>query len=113
MYQNYPHDNHLQHEDTAMRAVEGSQTHLYLVPGSVTISCTANTPVSQSVTFARPFTPNTTPTVIPGISALGNTSSVIKNAAAVSVTNTGFTIQLLTDTTQNITVSWIALGKAE
>lgn len=111
MYPNYA-DDHYQHNDTCMRAVEGDTAHVRLASGSVILSLTANTPYSQSVTFSKSFTPNTTPDVMVCLTSLGNLSSTIKNLVGASATATGFTLQALSDTTQSITVTWYAKGIA-
>jgi hypothetical protein len=111
MYPSY--SDGIQHTETCMRAVEGDTGHVLMQSGVITLSLSANTPKSQSVTFPRIFTPNTTPHVVVSLSSIGNVNSTIKNLVGTSATNTGFTIQALSDTTQSITVTWIAKGTAQ
>lgn len=110
MYPNYPHDPVDQHYDTASRAIEGDQYHLRIQRGTVTLSLTANTELDTTVNFANPF--SATPTVHPTLSSVGTISAKI-NIVASSPSNTGFTLKAYSDTTQSITVQYIAVGSAQ
>lgn len=110
MYRRYPHDLEMQSLDTTERALESDLIHGKLLSGSVVISCTANVGATSAIVFSKPFTPSSIPDVMVCLTSLGNLSSVIKYVVGASASSTGFTIQILTDTTQSITVTWYAKG---
>lgn len=110
MYRRYAHDLGMQSKDTADRALENDLVHGKLMSGSVVIACTANVQATSAVVFSLPFSPSTVPDIMVCITALGNAASTIKNLVGAIATPKGFTIQILSDTTQNITVTWYAKG---
>lgn len=93
----------------ANNAAESPNPNNRLQAGSITLSCTANAVASGTTTFAKPYKKGTTPTVIPGISSLGNTSSQVTVSA--SANNTTVTVNAYSSVTQNVTVSFIAIGQ--
>lgn len=110
MYPKYPHDIERQQQDFAERSLENDVVNGILKSGRIVIPCTANAGASQAVVFPIPFTPATIPDIMVCITSLGVLPSVVKYLVGASATATGFTIQLLTDTTQNITVTWYGKG---
>jgi hypothetical protein len=112
MYPSYPHDNFAQHYDIAMRAIEGDEAHLRIQRGNVTLSLTAATSTTQTITFNPVFTPNATPDVFLQLVSADQIGAKI-NLLVTNATNDSFTIEAYSDQTQNITVKWLAIGKAE
>lgn len=114
MYPNYPYDDaRTQAIDIGARAIEGDIYHTLMQSGSVTISATANTLSTASVTFTRPYTTSKIPDVVYGLKTVGNTASVIKFTDISAISETGFTLRVMTDTTQSLVYTWIAKGSAD
>lgn len=89
-----------------------------IVGGQVSISCTANVLASQGVTFKDasgknqlPFLKGTTPFIIPFVNP-STTSSVVTPSLG-SITNSGFTAQVYSNTTQSVTFYYIAIGQSQ
>lgn len=110
MYPKYPHDVERQQQDFAERALENDVVNGIMKSGSAVIACTANVQATLAVTFPIPFTPAAVPDIMVCLTAIGNAASVIKYLVGASASPTGFTIQVLTDTTQSIIVTWFAKG---
>lgn len=92
------------------KAIEGPLDNVRVQIGSVTLSCTANTQASGSVTFAKPFKQGTTPIVLPGITSLGTAASQV-TPSAVNASPTGFTAQAFSSVTQSVTLAYVAIGQ--
>lgn len=107
-----PDDPHLLEtlQYLALGATESPYNNARVQVGTVTLSCTANTLQGQTVPFANPYKKGSTPTVIPGITSLGNTASQV-TVSAVNATPTAVTIQAYSSVTQSVTLSFIAIGQ--
>jgi hypothetical protein len=110
MFRRYAHDLGMQSKDTADRALENDVVHGKLLSGSVVIACTANVQATSTVVFPLPFSSSTDPDIMVCLTAIGNAASMIKYLVGASASSTGFTIQVLSDTTQSITVTYYAKG---
>jgi hypothetical protein len=90
-------------------AVEGPYSNTRVQAGTITLSCTQNVLKSQSVTFAKPYAKGTVPVLLLFVNPT-TTSSVVTPSYA-SLTNTGFTAQVYSNTTQSVTVNYLAIGQ--
>lgn len=102
----------------AITAIEGNQTNLRMITGTVTLNVSANTLQTASVTFydaqgknVRPFRKGVTPSILVSISSLSNTASQV-TASSSTPTNTGFTAQVYSSVAQTVTLSYLAIGQA-
>ncbi len=87
------------------RAVFTSGTHFFLQTGSVTVSLTADTDPAEAVSFGTAFS-------APPVIVLVSPDAAVESGASGS-SKTGFTLHALSSTTQIVTFTWIALGRAE
>jgi hypothetical protein len=90
-------------------AIEGPYSNARVQAGIVTLSCTQNVLASQQISFTKPFKKGVTPTLFlfPNPTV---TNSTVKPSYA-NLTNSGFTAQVYSDTTQSVTVNYLAIGQ--
>lgn len=93
----------------AQNALESPYANRRVQVGTLTLSCTQNSLTSQSVTFAKPYAKGTVPVLLLFVNPT-TTSSVVTPSYA-NLTNTGFTAQVYSNTTQSVTVNYLAIGQ--
>lgn len=90
-------------------ALESPYSNGRVQVGTFTLSCTQNVLAGQTVTFSKPFAKGVTPTLFLFVNPT-TTSSVVTPSYA-NLTNTGFQGQVYSNTTQSVTVNYLAIGQ--
>jgi hypothetical protein len=90
-------------------ALESPYPNFRVQVDTITLSCTANTLASQAVTFNKQYAYGTAPVLF--LFANPSIPSSSAKPTWANLNNTGFTAQVYSDTTQSVTVNYIAIGQ--
>jgi hypothetical protein len=93
----------------AQNALESPQVNQRVQTGTLTLWCTSNVLASQTAAYKKPYAKGATPVLFLFVNPSVTSSKVTPSYA--QLTNTGVQIQCYSDTTQSVTVNYIAIGQ--